>query len=82
MQKIVLFIEPNHAAWNDHSQIGNLFMNRIAIEEDGNAEILKVYYLEYTSYCYFNGQLVFNSGAGKCLILPRYEIIIIIQNYT
>ena len=55
-------------------KLGTYIMNRIAIEEDWNAEILKVYYLENKSYCYFNGQLVFNSGEGKCLILPRYKL--------
>ena len=44
-QKIVLFIEPA-AAWENPSKIGNLFMNRFAIDEDAKNEILKIYQLE------------------------------------
>ena len=45
-QKIVLFIEPYVSAWSAHSKIGNLFMNRFAIDENANHEILKIYHLE------------------------------------
>ena len=45
-QKIVLFIEPAEA-WEKSSKIGNLFMNRFAIDEDAKNEILKIYQLEY-----------------------------------
>ena len=46
-QKIVLFIEPSAKAWITSSKIGNLFMNRFAIDEDAKNEILKIYQLEY-----------------------------------
>ena len=45
-QKIVLFIEPAVKAWKTPSNIGNLFMNRFAIDEDVKHEILKIYHLE------------------------------------
>ena len=44
-QKIVLFIDPA-VAWEKTSKIGNLFMNRFAIDEDAKNEILKIYQLE------------------------------------
>ena len=46
MQKIVLFIDPAAEAWTTPSKIGNLFMNRFAIDEDAKNEILKIYQLE------------------------------------
>ena len=49
-QKIVLFIEPTAEAWVKPSKIGNLFMNRFAIDEDAKNEILKIYQLEKQLY--------------------------------
>ena len=46
-QKIVLFIEPASKPCRKPSKIGNLFMNRFAIDEDAENEILKIYQLEY-----------------------------------
>jgi len=43
MQKIVLFIEPSDCAYEEPEKIGNLFMNRFAINEDASAEILKIF---------------------------------------
>ena len=48
-QKIVLFIEPADRPYLTPSKLGNLFMNRFAIEEDANHEILKIYHLEHTT---------------------------------
>ena len=48
-QKIVLFIEPAEA-WEKSSKIGNLFMNRFAIDEDAKNEILKIYQIEVSYY--------------------------------
>ena len=45
-QKIVLFIESSEKPYDKPSKIGNLFMNRIAIDEDAAHEILKIYHLE------------------------------------
>ena len=50
MQKIVLFIEPNGEAWRTPSKIGNLFMNRFAVDEDAAFEILKIFELGKFSY--------------------------------
>ena len=57
MQKIVLFIEPQVDKCFTPSKIGNLFMNRFAIDEDGSHEILKIYYLEKTFWNYKKGRL-------------------------
>ena len=46
-QKIVLFIEPEYEAYIKSSKIGNLFLNRFAIDEDAKNEILKIYYQFY-----------------------------------
>ena len=48
MQKIVLFIEPNEDAWMTPKKIGNLFMNRFAIDEDVPSEILGIFELGKT----------------------------------
>ena len=45
-QKIVLFLEPAVRAWATPSKIGNLFINRFAIDEDVENEILKIYHIE------------------------------------
>ena len=45
-QKIVLFIGTAFCACQKPSKIGNLFMNRFAIDEDAKNEILKIYQLE------------------------------------
>ena len=50
MQKIVLFIEPNEDAFQTPLKIGNLFMNRFAVDEDAASEILKIFELEKTSW--------------------------------
>ena len=46
-QKIVLFIEPAERECYTPSKIGNLFMNRFAIDEAATHEILKMYHLEH-----------------------------------
>ena len=61
-QKIVLFIEPAEKAWEKPSKIGNLFMNRFAIDEDAKNEILKIYQPEYRIYDLFEGQLRVEEG--------------------
>ena len=42
MQKIVVFIDSKNFPFETHSKIGHLFMNRFAIDEDANFEIVKV----------------------------------------
>ena len=46
MQKIILFIDSNHWAPETPEKIGNLLMNRFAIDEDASAEILKIFELD------------------------------------
>ena len=50
MQKIVLFIEPCDEAYVTLLKIGNLFMNRFAVEEDAAFEVLKIFELEMSSW--------------------------------
>ena len=45
MQKIVLFIEPTNRAYRTPLKIGNLFLNRFAIDEDASSEILMIFEL-------------------------------------
>ena len=70
MQKIVLFIEPAEDAWSKPSKIGNLFMNRFAIDEDAKNEILKIYQLENHIYDLNEGYLSLEEG----LDLINYRI--------
>ena len=49
MQKIVLFIEPKDDACLTPLNIGNLFMNRFAVEEDAASEVLKIFELGKTT---------------------------------
>ena len=46
MQKIVLFVELNDEAFIRPFKLGNLFMNRFAIDEAEGFEILKICELE------------------------------------
>ena len=46
MQKIVLFIEASENAFDTPLKIGNLFMNRFAVDEGAASEILKTFELE------------------------------------
>ena len=50
MQKIVLFLEPNDDALLTPLKLGNLFMNRFAVDEDAASESLKIFELGKTSY--------------------------------
>ena len=49
MQKIILFVEPNEFAFANPEKIGDIFMNRFAIDENASCEILKKYELPKTS---------------------------------
>ena len=62
MQKIVLFIEPPERKCETPLKIGNLFMNRFSIDEDGCNETLKIYYLDNTFWDYKNGELTKQEG--------------------
>ena len=71
MQKVVLFIEPQQEKCITPLKIGNLFMNRFAIEEDGCHEILKIYLLEKTSVDYFHNQLTEQEGTNCIMKLTN-----------
>ena len=49
MQKIILFIEPYDDAFITPAKIGDMFMNRFAIDENASCEILKGFELRKTS---------------------------------
>ena len=61
-QKIVLFIEPAERPYRNPSKIGNLFMNRFAIDEDAKNEIVKIYQLEYSINPLKTGRLTVEEG--------------------
>ena len=50
MQKIVLFIDPSFDPFDKPFNIGHLFMNRIAVDEDAAFEILKICELAPSSW--------------------------------
>ena len=49
-------------AYYTPSKIGNLFMNRFAIDEDAKNEILKIYQQEYQFYYLCKGRLTLEEG--------------------
>ena len=49
MQKIVLFVEPIDETFCTSAKIGDMFMNRFAIDENASCEILKKLELGKTS---------------------------------
>ena len=61
-QKIVLFIEPAAVEFYKPSKIGNLLINRFAIDEDAKNEILKIYQLDKQFYGLYNGELTLEEG--------------------
>ena len=63
-QNIVLFIEPAVFTHFKPSKIGNLFMNRFAIDEDAKNEILKIYQLENQLFDLYYGRLTHEEGPG------------------
>jgi len=50
MQKIVLFIDPSYDEFDKPFNIGHLFMNRIAVDDDAASEILKICELAPSSW--------------------------------
>ena len=61
-QKIVLFIEQARRKASKPSKIGNLFLNRFAIDEDAKSEILKIYQLEYRIHDLYFDRLTLDEG--------------------
>ena len=71
-QKIVLFIEPRVVRSVTPSKIGNLFMNRFAIDEDQSHEILKIFELENTLFDLEQNQLTKAEGLGQFPCFERH----------
>ena len=69
MQKIVLFIEPSDDTHSTPSKIGNLFMNRFAVDEDASFEVLNVLELgqasEKMSYPQHPEYIMFQNERGE-----------------
>ena len=61
-QNIVLFIEPAGSAHHKPSEIGNLLMNRFAIDEDAKNEISKIYQLECPKHPCHNEGIALRKG--------------------
>ena len=61
-QKIVLFIEQADAEFEKPSKIGNFFINRFAIDEDVENEILKIYHIEKKLRDFSRGWLTLEEG--------------------
>ena len=74
MQKIVLFIEPQEDKCETPLKIGNLFMNRFSIDEDGCHETLKIYHLNKPFSDYHFGRLTKIEGPDGILQKNNYEI--------
>ena len=68
MQQIVLFIEPAEEAYHLPSKIGNLLMNRFAVGEDTNYEILKILNLEHSLDVFLDHELPKNEGIDLILL--------------
>ena len=47
--QIILFIEPAKEQWDCPENIGNLYLNRFAVDEDAAHEVLGIYYLKPSS---------------------------------
>ena len=65
MQKIILFIEPCEEASDTPHKIGNLFMNRFAVDEHLKVEILRIYELECAQYDYFQKDVDLDLGIDR-----------------
>ena len=59
MHKIILFVETNDTPYLKCEEIGNLFINRFAIDEDASFEILNIFeiggpnFQAWTIFLYF-----------------------------
>ena len=57
-----MFIEPAAVEFYKPSKIGNLFINRFAIDEEAKNEILKIYQLDKQFYGLYKGELTLEEG--------------------
>ena len=65
MQSIILFIEHNNQPFETLEKIGNLFVNRFAIDEDGRFEILKIFQLENDHEHFIDGVFDLEKSKSK-----------------
>ena len=72
-QKIVMFIARESAQWETPSKIGNLFMNRFAIDEDAKNEILKIYHLECPKHPCHNEGIALRKGLDPINYEKTYD---------
>ena len=74
-QQIILFIEPAKEEWKCQESIGNLYLNRFAIDEDAGHEVLGVYYLKQSSaeMCYEKHEL-YSKYAIERLQKERFDM--------
>ena len=79
MQKMVLFIEqlsswlPTIHAYETPVKIGNLFMNRFAIDENDSSEVLNIFELEKCSKFYKMSKEV-RKQKGMDLIIKKFAL--------
>ena len=64
MHQVVLFIEPEEYSFVKNNEVGNLFMNRFAIEEDAKFEILKIFQLNESFYDEDSDEMDNEKGKG------------------
>ena len=57
-----MFIEPAAVEFYKPSKIGNLLINRFAIDEEAKNEILKIYQLDKQFYGLYKGELTLEEG--------------------
>ena len=88
MQKIVLFIDPSKDAFDKPFNIGHLFMNIIAIDEDAAFEILKICELVESSWnISFANDMRVSYGRERFPIYDEYvkikgkDLIILIDRF-
>jgi len=70
MQKIILFIEHTDIAYFTPETIGNLFINRFAIDEDDSSEILNIFELVEVKRSIIND---FEKGLDNFIVRKRYR---------
>ena len=52
MQKIILIIDLSDYAYYTPAKIGNIFMNRSAIDEDASSEVLRIFQIEASNWTF------------------------------
>ena len=79
MQKVVFFIEPTDKDYGSASTVGNLYMNRFAIDEDAGHEIVNIHEATFETFKTHQkgtGQIILNSYDGfvKCFCFVKLTL--------